>query len=212
MDRTNVINLLIDYFNFKFYLEIGVRNPNHNFNKIVCEHKVGVDIKDIDLPNYQFFHGTSNDFFEKSQFKHLENHWDCIFIDGDHRYEQVLRDFRNSYNALHNNGVIILHDVNPISKETQGPKKKSGDWAGEVWKWWYVVAKYMELDVFTIDCDYGVGIIRKNVLKSNLIDLPETSEMVKVDYKWFGKNKEVLSLIEPKAETIIEQLGFSSGI
>ena len=37
--------------------------------------------------------------------------FDCIFIDGDHSYEQVVKDIRNSKKHLSANGVIIMHDV-----------------------------------------------------------------------------------------------------
>ena len=37
--RTDVINYLIKEFNFKSYLEIGVRNPDDNFSLIEIEKK-----------------------------------------------------------------------------------------------------------------------------------------------------------------------------
>ena len=36
-----------------------------------------------------------------------------IFIDGDHRYEQVARDFENSLRLLEHGGIIFLHDTWP---------------------------------------------------------------------------------------------------
>jgi Methyltransferase domain len=38
---------------------------------------------------------------------------DLIFIDGDHRYEGVKRDFENYRGLLSDRGVILLHDVDP---------------------------------------------------------------------------------------------------
>ena len=51
---------------------------------------------------------TSDDFFRSISTDRL---FDCIFIDGDHSYEQVVKDIRNSKKHLSANGVIIMHDV-----------------------------------------------------------------------------------------------------
>src|SRR5215471_13517058 len=42
--RTDIINFLIESLNKEInYLEIGVRNPDDNFNKISARNKYGVD-------------------------------------------------------------------------------------------------------------------------------------------------------------------------
>ena len=43
MIRTQVINHLCNKINAQFYLEIGVRNPNHNFHRITVPKKIGID-------------------------------------------------------------------------------------------------------------------------------------------------------------------------
>ncbi len=42
MNRVQIIQSLIDRYNFKSYLEVGVQ-AGHCFNTIQCAHKVGVD-------------------------------------------------------------------------------------------------------------------------------------------------------------------------
>ena len=44
MYRFDIINKLIKENDFKSYLEIGVCNPIHCFDKVQCEHKEGVDL------------------------------------------------------------------------------------------------------------------------------------------------------------------------
>jgi predicted O-methyltransferase YrrM len=39
-----------------------------------------------------------------------ENHFDMIFIDGSHVYENVLEDIRNYYPKLRKGGALLLHD------------------------------------------------------------------------------------------------------
>ena len=43
MNRTEIINRLIEKSNYKNYLEIGLDNPDNNYNHIVCENKECVD-------------------------------------------------------------------------------------------------------------------------------------------------------------------------
>ena len=45
--------------------------------------------------------------------------YDLIFIDGLHLEHQVDKDINNSLNHLSENGVIIIHDCNPITERRQ---------------------------------------------------------------------------------------------
>lgn len=42
----------------------------------------------------------------------LEGKVDMVFIDGDHRYETVLKDIKKAYELLHDGGLICGHDYN----------------------------------------------------------------------------------------------------
>ena len=55
--------------------------------------------------------------------------FDLIFIDGDHRYEGVKRDFENFRPLLSKRGVILFHDVDPdhVFKGREG---------GDAWRFW----------------------------------------------------------------------------
>jgi hypothetical protein len=72
------------YENFKYNLTLGGGSEDKNIN---------------------FFKTTSDSFFENNK-----NYYNLIYIDGNHRYEQVKKDFINSFNFLENNGYIICDD------------------------------------------------------------------------------------------------------
>jgi predicted O-methyltransferase YrrM len=56
--------------------------------------------------NISFYHCTSDDYFE-----HYANQkFDFIYVDGDHRYSQQMRDYTNALNRLNEDGVIGGHD------------------------------------------------------------------------------------------------------
>ncbi len=204
MNRTDVINFLIWYYKYETYLEIGVRNPNHNFNQITAKKKFGVDPSWVRNHNgVQVWRKTSDQLFSYLP-AHFE--FDIVFIDGDHHVDQVLRDIYNAWRHLTLNGTIVIHDCNPASAFLQREKKQGcGDWNGTVWK---AFIKYRfhhkDAQMFTVDCDHGVGIIRKGGRKKVYFQLQYPDKM---DYKWLEENRVVaLHLISADVGVISDEL------
>jgi hypothetical protein len=167
--RTEIINFLLTKTNNKNYLEIGTRNPEHNFNKIQSDNKISVD------PCFEFqtdkidFRLTSDDFFNQySKIETLKDKkWDVIFIDGLHLADQVFRDIINSLNILADNGFLVIHDCNPPTeyhaRENYHDHSTVASfyWNGTVWKAFVKARKINGLFSACIDTDWGVGIISK---------------------------------------------------
>jgi hypothetical protein len=157
--RTSIINHLIKKYNLNSYLEIGVRD-GRNYEKIIAKNKTGVDpypIKEID----GLYKLTSDDFFKINKTK-----FDLIFIDGLHLEQQVDKDIKGCLNILSKNGFIIMHDCNPPTefhqRENYEVDGKFPPWNGTVWKSFAKLRiKMVDLDMSCVDCDWGVGIIRK---------------------------------------------------
>src|SRR5690606_36550081 len=63
--RTEIISHFIESINGSNYLEIGVRNPDDNFNKIKCSNKYSVDPGVEFKANPVDFKTTSDEFFQK---------------------------------------------------------------------------------------------------------------------------------------------------
>lgn len=167
MLRNEIINQIIKAKGYKTYLEIGLASGKH-FMQIIAEEKTGVDpeIKQH-IEGDRVFEMTSDEFFSLSKKK-----FDCIFIDGLHHEEQVIKDIENALNALNENGTIIVHDVNPTTEEMQIVPRVQMVWTGDVWKAWVKLRKTRD-DIIQvcIDEDYGCGIIIKGnqeLLKSKL--------------------------------------------
>jgi hypothetical protein len=191
MTRTQIINYLISKYGYKTYLEIGVDIPSLNYEQIKCELRVGVD------PNGSTtFTGFSDDFFKLNKFT-----YDIVFIDGDHREDQVSRDIENSLRCLNKNGTIVLHDCLPINEQHQTTPYTPGSiWAGTVWK---SLAKIRinrdDLDLKIVDTDWGVGILRHG--KSEKYKVNHNYEL---NYQFYQNNREqIFSLINPDQFKVI---------
>ena len=171
MQRYDIINKIIRDNGFKKYLEIGVCNPNDCFNRIQCESKDSVD-PGVEFPDnpvkYQL---TSDDFFKSLEDGMLDRpadyQWDVIFIDGLHISDQVRRDVLNSLQHLNPNGYVLLHDCNPpeifYAREDYYINGVQHPWNGTVWKVIYDLrSSRNDLDICTVDTDWGVGIIKRS--------------------------------------------------
>jgi hypothetical protein len=199
MNRYDIINELIKKYNYKTYLEIGVRNPDECFNLINCETKHSIDPGYENDENQVDYPYTSDNFFRLLENKELNlpttHKWGIIFIDGLHISNQVEKDILNSLNHLSENGVIVLHDCNPpnlwMAREDFIIDGIAHGWNGTVWKSIYKLrATRPDLFVCTVDTDYGIGIVKRG--KQECCDFNNSF----YEYREFEKNKkEHLNLI-----------------
>lgn len=226
LNRIKIIRRLIGVLQARNYLEIGVNN-GACFLRVRAEYKMAVDpsfkitpgrklkyfIKNPWNFNNRYFEQTSDDFFS-SRKAALESHKPkLVLVDGLHTYEQSLRDVLNSLSFLDDNGIILMHDCNPLTPAAAYPaesideaKKKlvqySGVWNGDVWKTVvHVRALHPELEVFVLDCDHGIGFVRKAGLHKKL-DLSE-QQIEQLSYRDLEENR--LSFLNLKSPDYFEE-------
>jgi hypothetical protein len=169
--RTEIINFLLSLKQHDTcYLEIGVRDPEANFNHIKATQKYSVD------PGVEFesnpvdFKLTSDAFFHKlSKNEILSNDikFDVIFIDGLHLAEQVDKDISNALRYIKDDGFIVLHDCSPPTEwharelYNYWHTPAHGLWNGTTWKAFLKWRFNPSVKSCCIDCDWGVGILSK---------------------------------------------------
>ena len=188
--RWDIINTLISKYYCQSYLEIGVQDSNCNFDKINCEFKFAVDPSPR---KHCDFIGTSDDFFDL--FKEAKNDpYDLIFIDGLHHCDQVMRDIKNSLDHLSLDGTIVLHDCLPTTEHMQLIPDHGGEWTGDVWKAFARWRSYSKVKMYTVDTDYGCGIIRNGYQTPFMSEL--TSHEDNLTWEFFTQNKnELMNII-----------------
>ena len=107
---STIINNINDIEKYS-YLELGVFN-NVNFNNIKCKNKFSVDMN-----GNAMFTGTTDEYFDQLS---TSERFDIIFIDANHDFEYVIRDFNNA--IKHANKWVLLHDMVPKSVKFIQPK------------------------------------------------------------------------------------------
>jgi hypothetical protein len=182
MDRLLILQTLMKQKKLKNYLEIGVFNA-HIFFKVKSNFKIAVDPEfrfdsarkagKIVLNPYNLFNTyvekTSDDFFAQDAKKLLaKKKIDIALIDGMHEYAYALRDVENTLQYMSDDAVIIMHDCNPATKQAAisfsdwKANEFVGVWNGDVWKSIvHLRSLRNDINVFVLDCDFGLGIITK---------------------------------------------------
>ncbi len=200
--RTDVINQIFSKRGSDTcYLEIGVRNPDDNFNLIKASKKYSVDPGHEVLVNKADFKLESDQFFALlSEGKILTKNqkFDVIFIDGLHLADQVDRDIENALDYIKKDGFVILHDCNPPTEwharqdYQYHNSPADGAWNGTVWKAFLKRRFDNSLKSCCIDTDWGIGIISKNIDIGSAME----NENPFYEFKKFDENrKEFLNLV-----------------
>jgi hypothetical protein len=195
MNRVQVLQSLIEAIHGTTYLEIGVEFGD-SFIPIRTRRKIAVDPAFPDLQrlkamgsasarDLRFFQTTSDVFFKKHSLILQQSPIDVAFIDGLHTYAQSLRDVLNCIRWLSPRGVIAMHDCSPSNPTMAHPANSiehaaslnlpnwTGEWCGDVWKTIvHLRSTRPDLHVTVLDCDYGIGLIRKGH-PEDLVDYEE---------------------------------------
>jgi hypothetical protein len=196
VNRIKAVQQALDGRAKRVYLEIGVCR-GVAFRHITADEKIAVDpafklsararrLADAKARATHYFETTSDAFFE-NETAFLEQHGiDVALIDGLHTYRQVVRDVENTLRYLRDDGVIFLHDCNPANASIACPAASYADfraqhrwrdllwvsrplWSGDVWKAIVQLrSTRTDLRIALLDCDCGVGIIRKGFPESRL--------------------------------------------
>jgi hypothetical protein len=125
--RWGLLGVLCDYvltFRKGHILEIGSGESSIYFSQLAEKHNrfcYHVEYSKSGIENMKntngyfgsmskIFNMKSDEFFEKG---YLQNKISLAFIDGDHTYEQVSRDYYNTIKHMEKGGYIFLHDTCP---------------------------------------------------------------------------------------------------
>lgn len=222
MHRREILQALLDRKSNPTYLEIGVERGKLLLS-LKAGRKIAVDPRfDISWRKklraalshrsnwgIQYFEVPSDEFFEKNA-EALKDGIDVAFVDGLHTHDQAYRDVLNCLKHLKPGGFILMHDCIPpnaaaaeyaYSPEEVAAKNLpdwSGEWTGDVYK--AVIQLRQEnrdLNVFTLDCDYGVAVVYRGSQEN---PLPEhLTELQSLSYQDFlGRKRELLNVKPPE--------------
>lgn len=196
--RYDIINLLLRHTQARRYLEIGLRNPADNFDRIRADYKVSVDPGLEVQINQATFPLTSDDFFAGLRAGKLDlacDRFDIIMIDGLHLAEQVYRDYSYAMEILSSDGFLVIHDCNPPTvfhaRENYGEEGPAGHfWNGTTWKAFQRIRAETDRRTVVVDTDWGVGVLMNGVDATD--DKLELSINPFYEYLTFAANRQAI--------------------
>lgn len=145
-----IVNELVGIEN-KTYLELGILD-NSNFNKIKSNRKMSVDTN-----GKAVFTDTTDAFFETISDSDC---WDIIFIDANHDYDYVLKDFNNSIKYCKE--WLLIHDMIPPTEEYC-----KHEFCSDSYKLLFYLKNNTNYEVYPMDENMGLTLIKMPVLKIN---------------------------------------------
>jgi hypothetical protein len=199
MERSDIINMLIEKYGYSSYLEIGY-GGGYTFNKINATTKIGVDGGNgTPAGDTVVIRMRSEDYFNMLRTQGGSK-FDIIFIDGSHLAEDVEKDLNSALDFLNEGGSIVMHDCSPPNKYCQERSQSPhcSGWTGDVWKAFVKFrATRSDLEMCVVDTDYGCGVVRRGQQKQLTINLAED-----LTYDNLETNRELwLGLITPEEFT-----------
>jgi hypothetical protein len=170
--HVNVVRTIAEGLNaineLNTYLELGVQR-GQCFNSVaplVRKTAYAVDISDQTFgfiksnKNLKWFNGKTDDFF--AQLEKIT--FDMVFIDADHNHTSSMKDFDNVFPLVRDNGLILLHDTYPPSKEFIEPS-----YCGDTYKTAECIKQNYKdkCEIVTLPFYFGVSVVRKCVKQLN---------------------------------------------
>ena len=186
MKKQDIINYFIQSRGYTKYLEIGV-DKGHCFRAVECEVK-----ESVDPAQGQYSHATptytmtSDDFFNSIDDTQK---WDIILVDGLHHSDQVYKDVVNSLEHLNEGGVVICHDMNPLSEGAQAVPRSQSHWNGDCWKAWVQLRSELDHNMVVVNTDQGCGVIDTKHQSDSPLALELESPLT---YSFLNNNREEL--------------------
>ncbi len=219
MNRIDVVRQALNGRDKPVYLEIGV-SKGRAFRQISAEEKIAVDpafrlsersrrFADEKARTTHYFEKTSDAFFENEAEFLAQRNIDVALIDGLHTYGQVVRDVENTLRYMKDDGVIVLHDCNPRTASIGFPADSYEDfvaknpwwsvmfgWSGDVWKAMVQLRSTRDdLLIAVLNCDFGVGVVRKGLPESRLSYSEES--VAALDYEDLAADRQHLLNLKP---------------
>lgn len=162
MHHSDFITIVASITKPKIYVELGLYQ-GETLSKIIphTNHCYGVDMKSNQhLQNLQdkynnklsIIYDTTDNFFINFNDK-----IDMAFIDADHCVESAIKDFDNVLKLLSDDGIIFMHDTDPINNSYIHP-----GYCGDSYKLVPLFEKRNDINIITLPLtEAGLSIITK---------------------------------------------------
>jgi len=171
MTKVDIVDALRKRFGYTRYLELTCDVTGHRYAEAKAVGFATCMRLVYNAPEGMHRDGLPTDFWSPTSdilacLAEIERQaltFDVMLVDSYHAYDVSLRDLRAAYQLTRRGGAIVIHDCLPPRKETASPLSRDGEWCGVSYRAFldFCLAN-PAFDYFTIDTDYGCGVIIKS--------------------------------------------------
>jgi hypothetical protein len=168
-NKAHLINHLAEVHGYRHYLEL-------------CTFSTGRRYAEIDRSKLEtctrLMYGCPDDFDDGLSIDYRSNtlgigeslkkisgegrRFDIALVDSWHEYETSWRDLVEGFLLIREGGTLVVHDCLPPRSEIAVPKFIRGEWCGVSYQAYVdFISQRHDLAAYTVDTDYGCGVIRK---------------------------------------------------
>jgi SAM-dependent methyltransferase len=201
LSRATVAQAFLDLFEAPRYLEIGVEK-GWTFHAVKAARKVAVDPQfmfDVDAARADpanagcDYHPVESDVYFADKMAPGE-HFDVIFLDGLHTFDQTLKDLLAAILCLAPDGVIVIDDVMPNSYAASLPERdrtlayhalapNEGTWMGDVYRLVFFIDQYLPAFSFaTMGENHGQLVMWREQRRSTGRPAPKVEHIARLEY------------------------------
>jgi SAM-dependent methyltransferase len=169
MDKAWIINHLVAVHGYRRYLELCTTTTGGLYGAIdqsqlaVCRrlmYRCPDDFEDGRRIDYRS--NTLDIGACLSSIAAKDRSFDIALVDSWHEYAPSWRDLQEAFRLIRPGGTLVVHDCLPPRAEVAGPLPIPGEWCGVSYHAYIdFVHDCDDLEFYTVNVDYGCGVIRK---------------------------------------------------
>lgn len=201
MDYLQLLTRLHAGLTPEVYLEIGVARGDSLQLSRSCTIAIDPVLRPIGAilpakPWIKLYEQTSDAFFEQhGKASTLEGlRLDLAFIDGLHKFTQVVRDLENIERWGHSDTMVVIHDVIPQNTHEATRRMQEGEWTGDVWRVVPFLRQYRPDLTLQLVATLPTGVLLVSNLNQEDLGMTETAETLERSFPQDGP--EYMTLVE----------------
>ena len=168
-NKADLINHLAEVHGYRHYLELCTLSTGRRYAEIersrfqTCVRLMYRCPDDFDDGLPIDFRSTTLDIGEcLAKISEAGFRFDIALVDSWHEYETSWRDLVEGFLLIREGGTLVVHDCLPPRPEIAAPEYMPGEWCGVGYQAYVdFISQRRDLTAYTVDTDYGCGVIRK---------------------------------------------------
>jgi methyltransferase family protein len=168
-NKAHLINHLAEVHGYRHYLELCTFTTGRRYAEIdrsqlqTCVRLMYRCPDDFDDGLPTDYRSNTLDIGESlKKISDEGRRFDIALVDSWHEYETSWRDLVEGFRLIREGGTLVVHDCLPPRSEIAVPKYIPGEWCGVSYQAYVdFISERHDLAVYTVDTDYGCGVIRK---------------------------------------------------